>query len=240
MLDGTVGRAVLRPVVDIVDRGCRPQVFTLERSVNFGRRELLASRVGDLLDDLAEFDLQQARQRQPVVALEQVRDATLARLAVDADDGLVRATDVGGVDRQVGDLPQRPAGRLGLLLRGESLLDRILMRAGKRGEHQFAGIRMARMNRQIGAVLGGADDHAHVGEIEAGVDALRIQVHRQRDQADVARALAVAEQAAFDAVGAGHDRQLGSGDTGTAIVVRMQAQAAALSRRDRLRCIHSI
>jgi hypothetical protein len=38
----------------------------------------------------------------------------------------------------------------------------------------------------------------------SGVDALAEQVHRQGDQVDVAGALAVAEQAALDAVGAGH------------------------------------
>ena len=68
-------------------------------------RELLAGRVGDRLHDLAELDLQQARQREPVVALEQVGDAALARLAVDADHGLVGAADVGGIDRQVRHVP---------------------------------------------------------------------------------------------------------------------------------------
>ena len=62
----------------------------------------------------------------------------------------------------------------------------------------------------------------------------------ERDQADVAGALAVAEQAALDAVGAGHVAQLGGGDGGAAVVVRVQATARRESRRRRLRCIHSI
>ena len=68
----------------------------------------------------------------------------------------------------------------------------------------------------------------------------REQVQAQRDQVDVAGALAVAEQAALDPVGAGHDAQLGGGDGGAAVVVRVQATARPTSRRGRLRCIHSI
>ena len=58
----------------------------------------------------------------------------------------------------------------------------------------------------------------------SGSIALRVEVHRQRDEADVAGALAVAEQAAFDAVRAGHHGELGRGDAGAAIVVRMHGQ----------------
>ena len=55
------------------------------------------------------------------------------------------------------------------------------------------------------------------------VDALAEQVQRQRHQADVAGALAVAEQAALDPVGAGLHAQLGGGDGRAAVVVRVQA-----------------
>ncbi len=76
-------------------------------------------------------------------------------------------------------------------------------------------------------------------KIQARMDALRVEVERQRDEVDVAGALAVAEQAALDAIGAGHDRQLGGGDAGAAVVVRVELSTIA-SRRARLRCIHSI
>jgi len=39
-----------------------------------------------------------------------------------------------------------------------------------------------------------------LGEVEAGVDSLRQQVQRERDEVDVARPLAVAEQRALDAL----------------------------------------
>jgi hypothetical protein len=74
-------------------------VFTYSRAkdlVDLVGRQLLARRIGDALDDLAELDLQQARQRKTVVSLEQVRDAALARLAVHANHGVVGAAEIRG------------------------------------------------------------------------------------------------------------------------------------------------
>ena len=71
---------------------------------------------------------------------------------------------------------------------------------------------MPRVHRQAVAVLGGAAQRVDVGDVELGIDALAEQVQRQRHEVDVAGALAVAEQAALDAVGAGHHAELGGGD----------------------------
>ena len=49
----------------------------------------------------------------------------------------------------------------------------------------------------------------------------RVEIQRERHDVDVAGALAVAEQRAFDAIGARHHAELGRGDRGAAIVVRM-------------------
>ena len=57
-----------------------------------------------------------------------------------------------------------------------------------------------------------------------GCDALRVQVQRDVDQVDVAGALAVAEQAALDAVGAGHQREFAGRRAGAAVVVRMHRE----------------
>ena len=75
----------------------------------------------------------------------------------------------------------------------------------------------------------GAADLVDVGEVDLRVDALGEQVHAQGDQVDVAGALALPEQAALDAVGAGHQRQLGGGDGGAAVVVRVDRQADVLA-----------
>ena len=55
-----------------------------------------------------------------------------------------------------------------------------------------------------------------------GIDPLREHVQRQRHDIDIAGALAIAEQRAFDAVGAGHQAQFGGGNAGAAVIVRMQ------------------
>ena len=78
------------------------------------------------------------------------------------------------------------------------------------------------MHRQLVAVLDGAADLVDVAEVDLRVDALAEQVHAERDEVDVAGALAVAEQAALDAVGAGQVAELGRGDAGAAVVVRVQ------------------
>jgi hypothetical protein len=88
-------------------------------------------------------------------------------------------------------------------------------------------------------VLEGAGDGVDVREVEVRMDALRVEVEGERHQVDVAGALAVAEQAALDPVGAGHQAQLGGGDRGAAVVVRVEADDHAVAAL-RWRCIHSI
>ena len=203
---------------------------------DLGRGDLAALFVGADLDHLGELDLQAARQVERVAGLHDVGDAALARLAVDPDDGLVGAADVVRVDRQVRDVPrvlaERHARRLGLRLeRLEALLDRVLVRAGERGVDQLARVRVAGVHRELVDVLGGAADLVDVAEVDHRVDALAEQVQAQGDQADVAGALAVAEQAALDPVGAGQHGQLGVGDRGAPVVVGVHRHADVLAPR---------
>ena len=183
--------------------------------------QLSPTRVGDLLHAPGEVDLQPARQLEVVLRRHQIGDAALARLRVDADDRLVAAADVLRVDRQVRHVPDR---RSRPLLRVHALLDRVLVRAGERRVDEVAGVRMTRMDGQLVALL---DDRARLvdlREVELRVDALRQQVERDRDEVDVARALAVAEQRSLDALGAGHQPQLGRRDRGAAVVVRVDGE----------------
>jgi hypothetical protein len=111
-------------------------------------------------------------------------------------------------------------GRLGLE-RLEALLDGVLVGAGEGGIDQVARVRVARVDRELVAVLDGATDLVDVGEVDHRVDALAEQVQPQRDQAYVAGALAVAEQATLDPVGARQHGQLGVGHRGAPVVVRV-------------------
>jgi hypothetical protein len=91
---------------------------------------------------------------------------------------------------------------------------------------------MARMHRQPRAVLRDAHQLLDAGQVELRVDALRVQVQRERDEIDVAGALAVAEQRALDALGAGHLRELRRGDRAAAVVVRVHRQHDRVAPRD--------
>ena len=172
-----------------------------------------------------------------MVGLQQVGDAALARLRVDPDDRLVRTAEVLRVDGQVGhgplDLVDRDAGCLGPgIHRLEPLLDGVLMRPAERREDEVARPGAPLVHAQLVAVFGGALDLVDVAEVDLGVDTLGQQVHTERDQVDVAGALAVAEQASFDAVGAGHVAELCGGDRGAAVVVRVQRQDDVLAVRE--------
>src|SRR5258706_9725699 len=108
------------------------------------RAGLLASAVGPLLDDAAEFDLKRARQLETVVGLQQIGDAALPRLAVDADHPVVSTAKILWIDWEVWHFPEFVVA---LRQRLEALLDRVLVRARKRRVNQLAGIGMAQMHR---------------------------------------------------------------------------------------------
>jgi hypothetical protein len=60
----------------------------------------------------------QLRQLEAELVLQDVGDAALSRLGVDPDDRAVAAADVGGIDRDVEDVPGLP----GLLVREDFLM----------------------------------------------------------------------------------------------------------------------
>ena len=182
-----------------------------------------AGAVGECLDHLSHLGLHGLGKLAAELGLHDVGHAALAGLGVDADDRLVGATDVGGVDRQIGDLPQP------LALRGHALVDRVLMRAREGGVHQLAGVRMAGIDRQFRTGVGDSDQTAEIAQIQAGIHALRVQVEGDRDDVDVAGALAVAEQRAFDPLAAGQHAQLRGRDAGAAVVVGVQAEDDAVT-----------
>ena len=194
------------------------EILAGENGVDIGGRHFAAAGVGHFLHGARKLDLQAARQLQAEFLLQQIGHAALAGLAVDADDGVVAAAQVGRVDRQIRHFPDGVR-----LLLGEAFFDGVLMRAGEGGEDQVADIGMARVHGQLVAFFHHLAHRVDVGEIQARVHALRVQIHRQGHQVDIAGALAIAEQAAFDPVGAGHHGQFGRGDGGAAVVMRVHA-----------------
>ena len=180
---------------------------------------LLAAAVGEALHRGAELHLHPPGHHEAVVGLEQVRDTALARLAVHADHRIVAAAEVGRVDGHVG---HGPRGIRTLAL--EALLDRVLVGTREGREHEIAHVGVARMHRQLGAFLADPGHRIDVREIEAGVDALGVHVEREGHHVHVAGALAIAEEAALDPVGARKHRELGRGHGGATVVVGMHAE----------------
>ena len=202
------------------------QVFALEGVEDHLRGEFVAVGVGHLLDHPAESRLHLLGQLEAELVVHDVGHPALARLAVDADDGLVGATQILGIDGQVGHVPQAAFGEFH---RAHALVDGILVRAGEGGVDQFAGIGVAGMHLHLGAALEHVDHPVDAREIQVRVHALGEQVERQGDDVHVAGALAVAEQGALHPVGAGHERQFGGGHRLAAIIVGVHADDRAVA-----------
>src|ERR1035441_5494159 len=126
-----------------------------------------------LVGDRAELALHFLRQLDAVFVLQQVRDATFAGLAIDANDLAVLAANVVRINGQVWHVPMLLAASFPL---GQALLDRVLVRAAERGEDQLAGIRMTRRHRHAGAPLIDLADGVEIGEVELGIDAMHVEV----------------------------------------------------------------
>jgi hypothetical protein len=75
---------------------------------------------------------------------------------------------------------------------------------------------------QLVALGHDVDDGGQVREVDLGVDALGVEVERERDEVDIAGPLAVAEDAALNPVAAGKEAELGCGDAGAAVIVRVE------------------
>ena len=82
------------------------------------------------------------------------------------------------------------------------------------------------------AVLDGATDVVDAREVDHRVDALAVEVQPERHEVDVAAALAVAEQAALDALRAGEHGQFGVGGGRSPVVVGVDGQADVLAARE--------
>ncbi len=100
-------------------------------------------------------------------------------------------------------------------------------------------IGMTGMNRQGIAMFDRAHNGTQLRKIKLRIDALRIKIQRQRDEIDIAGALAIAEQATFNTVCTSEQGLFRRGNRrsrslcGCTLII-------TLSRRERLRQNHSI
>ena len=197
-------------------------IVLVEDAVHFFRRQFGMRVVGNVLGSVAQLFAHLRGQHVTEVLLQNVANAALARLAVDTNDvGLVMAAHIGGVDRQV-----RRGPVLGVVLLAplQALGDSVLMAAREGREHELASVGAARLNLHIGHALVQFDQFRHVGEVQLRINAMGEHVHGDGNQVGVARALAIAEQGALNAVGASQNAQLGFGNARAAVVVAVQRQ----------------
>ena len=88
------------------------------------------------------------------------------------------------------------------------------------------------MNGELVALLDDRPRLVDRREVELRIDALREQVECERDQVDVAGSLAVAEERSLHALGPGHQPELGRGDCGATIVVRVHGEDRRVALRE--------
>src|SRR5690606_9105725 len=94
---------------------------------------------------------------------------------------------------------------------------------------QFACIGMARMNWQVIAMFHRSHDGTHLWKIQFWVDALRIEIQRQRNEIDIAGALAIAEQATLDTISACEQRLFRCSHRCASVVMRVDAYDHAVA-----------
>ena len=86
----------------------------------------------------------------------------------------------------------------------------------------FTRVRLARGHGHAGATFIHFADGVQVGEIQPGIDAVHVEVQCDGDNVEIARAFAVAEKRAFDAIRSRQQTQLSCRHTGVTVIVRMQ------------------
>jgi len=72
---------------------------------------------------------------------------SLSRLRVDPDDSLVRATDIGRVNRKVRELPDSVSLSDPLLISLETFFDGVLMRSREGSKDELSSVRMSWVDR---------------------------------------------------------------------------------------------
>ena len=190
--------------------------------------------VGVTLNNSRELHLQAARQLQVVCPRHEVGNPTLTGLGIHADNGLVGASNVVRIDGQVGKFPNHcvlvaPCGVHLRLTSSKTLLDGVLVRAREAGVHQIADIGRTRRSLHLSAVLHGAANLIDVREVDARINSLAEKIQSQGQQVNVTGALALSQEAAFDAVRAGEECKFSTGDTGSTIIVRVDRQRNVLA-----------
>src|SRR5581483_4336079 len=157
-------------------------IFAPEHLLQIRGADFAAQAVHFVIGNRAEFALHFLGQFDAEFALQKIRDAALAGLAVDPDHLAVFAIDVRGINRQIGHIPMRTAVVVPL---GQAFPNGVLMRAAESGENQFPGIRLTRRNGHARATLINFANGIDVRKSQLRVNAMRIEIERNGDNVQI-------------------------------------------------------
>jgi len=110
----------------------------------------------------------------------------------------VCATDVMWIDGEVRDIPRSFA--FTLLPFSKSFLNGVLVRAAKRSEHEFARVRMTRINAHARTAFVDFLNDTEIREIKPTINAVHVEVQSHCDDVEVACSLSVAKQRTFNSL----------------------------------------
>ena len=88
------------------------------------------------------------------------------------------------------------------------------------------------MDGQLVALLDDRPCLVDLRQVQRGIDTLGEQIEGDRDDVDVARTLAVAEQRPLDTLRAGHQAELGGRHRGATVVVRVDGEDGGVAKRE--------
>ena len=98
------------------------------------------------------------------------------------------------------------------------------MRAGERRKDKLSCIRLTRRDLHTRDTLIHLTEFRHIRKVQPRVNAKCKEVHRNRDDIDVARTLTIAEKRTLDAIRTGENSHLRIGDTTATVIVRMKGE----------------
>jgi len=166
--DGVVHEAEARVFVEVV--------LIFEELDDFLGEQFAAEGVGFDLDDFGKGDLEAAREVELEALLDDPGDAAFAALGVDADDGFVGAADVLGVEGEVGDLPGVGVGEALGFADLEAFFDGVLVGSAEGALDEGAAVWSSGVDWDVVAFFDDADDGVYVGEVDARMYPLGVQI----------------------------------------------------------------
>ncbi len=165
-------------------------VFPPKHRFQFRAAHFAAETIHFIVGDGTEFPLQFLGQFDAEFTLEKIGNAAFARLAIDSNNFPIFASDIGRVDCEVRHVPELLPAAAPF---GEALLDRILMRATEGGKDEFPGVGMSSRHRHAGAAFIHFANRIQIFKAKIWIDAVHVQVERDRYDVEVAGSFAVAE-----------------------------------------------